>query len=140
MVKNSLGHKYHYALADYLQRSARHIASKTDVDQAYAVGKGAVEKALEGKGGIMVTIERGTGKKYSWSLGEAPLSKIANVEKKMPRSFITKDGFGITEKAREYFQPLIQGEDYPPYKNGVPQYAKLKNILIEKKLEEDFKG
>jgi 6-phosphofructokinase 1 len=104
------------------------------------VGKGAVEKALEGKGGIMVTIERGTGKKYSWSLGEAPLSKIANVEKKMPRSFITKDGFGITEKAREYFQPLIQGEDYPPYKNGVPQYAKLKNILIEKKLEEDFKG
>ena len=140
MVKNSLGHKYHYALADYLQRSARHIASKTDVDQAYAVGKGAVEKALEGKGGIMVTIERGTGKKYNWSLGEAPLSKIANVEKKMPRSFITKDGFGITEKAREYFQPLIQGEDYPPYKNGVPQYAKLKNILIEKKLEEDFKG
>jgi 6-phosphofructokinase 1 len=140
MVKNSLGHKYHYALADYLQRSARHIASKTDVDQAYAVGKGAVEKALEGKGGIMVTIARGPGKKYSWSLGEAPLSKIANVEKKMPRSFITKDGFGITEKAREYFQPLIQGEDYPPYKNGVPQYAKLKNILIEKKLEEDFKG
>ena len=140
MVKNSLGHKYHYALADYLQRSARHIASKTDVEQAYAVGKGAVEKALEGKGGIMVTIERGTGKKYSWSLAEAPLSKIANVEKKMPRSFITKDGFGITAKAREYFQPLILGEDYPPYKNGVPQYAKLKNILVEKKLEEGFKG
>jgi|TARA_B110000902_G_scaffold162357_1_gene185742 6-phosphofructokinase len=140
MVKNSLGYKYHYALADYLQRSARHIASKTDVDQAYAVGRGAVEKALEGKGGIMVTIERGTGKKYSWSLGEAPLSKIANVEKKMPRSFITKDGFGITEKAREYFQPLIMGEDYPPYKNGVPQYAKLKNMLVEKKLEDGFKG
>ena len=140
MVKNSLGHKYHYALADYLQRSARHIASKTDVEQAYAVGKGAVEKALEGKAGIMVTIERGAGKKYSWSLGEAPLSKIANVEKKMPRSFITKDGFGITEKAREYFQPLMIGEDYPPYKNGVPQYAKLKNILVEKKLEEGFKG
>ncbi|UVW35329.1 6-phosphofructokinase [SAR92 clade bacterium H455] len=140
MVKNSLGHKYHYALADYLQRSARHIASKTDVEQAYAVGRGAVEKALEGKAGIMVTIERGAGKKYSWSLGEAPLSKIANVEKKMPRSFITKDGFGITEKAREYFQPLMIGEDYPPYKNGVPQYAKLKNILVEKKLEEGFKG
>ncbi|MDC1210886.1 6-phosphofructokinase [Porticoccaceae bacterium] len=140
MVKNSLGHKYHYALADYLQRSARHIASKTDVEQAYAVGRGAVEKALEGKGGIMVTIERGSGKKYSWSLGEAQLSKVANIEKKMPRSFITKEGFGITEKAREYFQPLIQGEDYPPYKNGVPQYAKLKNILVPKKLDKGFEG
>ncbi len=140
MVKNSLGHKYHYALADYLQRSARHIASKTDVEQAYAVGRGAVEKALEGKGGVMVTIERGSGKKYSWSLGEAQLSKVANIEKKMPRSFITKEGFGITKKAREYFQPLIQGEDYPPYKNGVPQYAKLKNILVPKKLDTGFEG
>ena len=140
MVKHSLGHKYHYALSDYLQRSARHIASKTDVEQAYAVGRAAVEKALEGKHTIMVTIERGTGKKYSWSLGEAPLAKVANVEKKMPRSYITKDGFGITDKAREYFQPLIVGEDYPPFKNGIPQYAKLKNILIDKKLENGFEG
>ena len=140
MVKHSLGHKYHYALSDYLQRSARHIASKTDVEQAYAVGHAAVEKALEGKRGIMVTIERGTGKKYSWSLGEARLSKLANLEKKMPRSYITKDGFGITAKAREYFQPLIVGEDFPPFKNGIPQYAKLKNILIEKKLHNAFEG
>ena len=140
MVKHSLGHKYHYALSDYLQRSARHIASKTDVEQAYAVGRAAVEKALEGKRGIMVTIERGKSKKYSWSLGEAPLSKVANVEKKMPRSFITKDGFGITAKAREYLQPLIVGEDYPPFKNGVPQYAKLKNHLVDKKLETSFEA
>jgi len=140
MVKHSLGHKYHYALSDYLQRSARHIASKTDVEQAYAVGRAAVEKALEGKRGIMVTIERGKSKKYSWSLGEAPLSKVANVEKKMPRSFITKDGFGITAKAREYLQPLIVGEDYPPFTNGVPQYAKLKNHLVDKKLETSFEA
>jgi len=140
MVKHSLGHKYHYALSDYLQRSARHIASKTDVEQAYAVGRAAVEKALEGKRGIMVTIERGKSKKYSWALGEAPLSKVANVEKKMPRSFITKDGFGITAKAREYLQPLIVGEDYPPFKNGVPQYAKLKNHLVDKKLETSFEA
>jgi 6-phosphofructokinase 1 len=140
MVKHSLGHKYHYALSDYLQRSARHISSKTDVEQAYAVGRAAVEKALEGKRGIMVTIERGKSKKYSWSLGEAPLSKVANVEKKMPRSFITKDGFGITAKAREYLQPLIVGEDYPPFKNGVPQYAKLKNHLVDKKLETSFEA
>jgi len=140
MVKHSLGHKYHYALSDYLQRSARHIASKTDVEQAYAVGRAAVAKALEGKHTIMVTIERGTGKKYRWSLGEASLAKVANVEKKMPRSYITKDGFGITDKAREYFQPLIVGEDYPPFKNGIPQYAKLKNILIDKKLKNGFEG
>ena len=138
MIKHSLGYKYHYALADYLQRAARHIASKTDVDQAYAVGRAAVEKALEGKGSIMVTIERGTGKKFSWSLGEASLAKVANVEKKMPRSFITKDGFGITQKARDYLQPLIAGEDYPPFKNGLPYYPKLKKVLVAKKLKTDF--
>lgn len=140
MIKHSLGYKYHYALADYLQRAARHISSKTDVEQAYAVGRAAVEKALEGKSAIMVTIERGSAKKYSWSLGEVCLSNVANVEKKMPRSFITKDGFGITQEARDYLQPLIVGEDYPPYKNGVPQYAKLKNNLIEKKLSSRFSG
>ena len=138
MVKHSLGYKYHYALADYLQRSARHIASKTDVEQAYAVGQAAVAKAIEGKGAIMITIERGTGKKYSWSLGEAPLAKVANVEKKMPRSFISKDGFGITQKARDYLQPLIAGEDYPPYKDGMPVYPRLKKILAPKKLDTDF--
>ena len=138
MVKHSLGYKYHYALADYLQRSARHIASKTDVEQAYAVGRAAVEKALEGKRAIMVTIERNSGNEYSWSLGEAPLTEVANREKMMPRSFITEDGFGITQEARDYMQPLIMGEDYPPYKNGVPEYAQLKNCLIAKKLDTVF--
>ena len=138
MVKKALGYKYHYALADYLQRSARHIASKTDVEQAYAVGQAAVEKALEGKRAIMVTIERNSGAEYSWSLGEAPLTDIANMEKMMPRDFITEDGFGITQEARDYLQPLIMGEDYPPYKNGVPEYAQLKNSLVAKKLGATF--
>ena len=140
MVKHSLGYKYHYALADYLQRSARHVASKTDVEQAYAVGRAAVGKALEGKNAIMVTIERKDSKKYSWGLGESPLHKVANLEKKMPRSFISKDGFGITQKARDYLQPLIAGEDYPPYKNGVPHYPKLKKLLAPKKLTTEFTG
>ena len=140
MVKHSLGYKYHYALADYLQRSARHVASKTDVEQAYAVGRAAVGKALEGKNAIMVTIERKDSKKYSWGLGESPLHKVANLEKKMPRSFISKDGFGITQKARDYLQPLIVGEDYPPSKNGVPHYPKLKKLLAPKKLTTEFTG
>ena len=138
MIKQSTGYKYHWALADYLQRSARHIASKTDVDQAYAVGKRAVELAVQGKTSVMVSIERGAGKQYSWCLGEAPLEKVANMEKKMPRSFITKDGFGITQKARDYLQPLIAGEDHPPYKNGLPDYVALKNIMVPKKLNEIF--
>ena len=138
MVKKALGYKYHYALADYLQRSARHIASKTDVEQAYAVGQAAVEKALEGKRAIMVTIERNSGAEYSWSLGEAPLTDVANMEKMMPRDFITEDGFGITQEARDYLQPLIMGEDYPPYKNGIPEYTTLKNSLVAKKLGATF--
>ncbi len=126
-------------MADYLQRSARHIASKTDVDQAYAVGRAAVEMAVKGKHSVMVSIERGPGKKYSWSLGEAPLEKVANMEKKMPRSFITKDGYGITQQARDYLEPLIVGEDYPPFKNGIPCYVRLKNVLVPKKLPSGFK-
>lgn len=138
MVKDELGYKYHWALADYLQRAARHIASKTDVEQAYAVGKAAVEMALKGKNAVMPAITRGKGKKYTWTITEAPLAKVANVEKKMPRNFISKDGFGITEACREYLAPLIQGEDYPPYKNGVPQYARLKKIMVSKKLKAAF--
>ena len=138
MIKDALGYKYHWALADYLQRSARHIASATDVEQAYAVGKAAVEYAVAGKSGVMVTIERKPGKRYRWSLGEAPLEHIANVEKKMPRKFISRDGFAITEAAQQYLQPLIAGEDYPPYKNGVPQYARLKNQLVANKLKTRF--
>ncbi len=139
MVKEELGYKYHWALADYLQRAARHIASGTDVEQAYAVGQAAVEMAVAGKNAVMPAIVRGKGKKYKWSIGEAPLSEVANVEKMMPRDFITKDGFGITEKGRAYLEPLIQGEDYPPYKNGIPQYASLKKVMVEKKLRKKFK-
>lgn len=140
MIKQSTGYKYHWAMADYLQRSARHIASKTDVDQAYAVGRRAVEMAVQGKSSLMVSIERDSTKEYNWSLGEAPLEKVANMEKKMPRSFITKDGFGITQKARDYLQPLISGEDHPPYKNGLPDYVQLKNIMVPKKLKDRFEG
>ncbi len=138
MIKDELGYKYHWALADYLQRSARHIASATDVEQAYAVGEAAVEMALAGKNAVMPGIVRGKGKKYKWSIEEAPLDKIANVEKMMPRDYISRDGFGITEKGRAYFEPLIQGEDYPPYKNGIPQYAALKKVMVEKKLKRKF--
>ncbi|MCY4182874.1 MAG: 6-phosphofructokinase [Gammaproteobacteria bacterium] len=134
MVKQALGHKYHWAVADYLQRAARHIAAKTDVEQAYAVGRAAVEFALAGKNAVMPTIVRGDGEPYSWRIGEAPLAEVANVEKKMPRDYISADGFHITAAAKKYFAPLIDGEDYPPYRGGMPQYARLKRILADKKL------
>ncbi len=140
LIKNQLGYKYHWAVADYLQRAARHIASKTDVEQAYAVGKAAVEMALAGKNAVMPSVVRESDNPYRWSIGEAPLADVANVEKKMPKNFITEDGFGITEQARRYLEPLIQGEDYPPYENGVPYYVKLQNHLTEKKLPPMNKG
>ncbi|MHB1236712.1 MAG: 6-phosphofructokinase [Gallionella sp.] len=134
MIKDALGYKFHWAVADYLQRAARHIASKTDVDQAYALGKAAVELALKGQNAVMPTVERISDKPYKWKVGVAPLSKVANVEKFMPRNFITADGFGITAKCRTYLLPLIKGEDYPPYKDGLPQYVCLKNVAVPKKL------
>lgn len=134
LIKAELGFKYHWAVADYLQRAARHIASKTDVEQAYAVGKAAVEFALAGKNKIMPIIVRLSDVPYRWKIGEAPLAKVANVERKMPKSYISKDGYGITAKARRYLAPLIQGEDYPQYQDGLPIYVRLKNQLVEKKL------
>ena len=134
MIKGAHGYKCHWSVADYLQRAARHIASATDVAQAYAVGEAAVQFALEGKNAVMPVIKRKKTKRYGWEIEEAPLSRVANVEKKMPKSFITKDGFGITGRARDYLEPLISGEDYPPYKNGLPQYVRLKNTLVRKKL------
>jgi 6-phosphofructokinase 1 len=134
MIKGAHGYKCHWSVADYLQRAARHIASATDVAQAYAVGKAAVQFALEGKNAVMPVIKRKKTKRYGWEIGEAPLSRVANLEKKMPKSFITKDGFGITGKACDYLVPLISGEDHPPYKNGLPQYVRLKNKLVRKKL------
>ena len=139
MIKDEFGYKYHWALADYLQRAARHIASRTDVEQAYAAGKAAVEYALAGRNAIMVTIERGRGKRYTWSTGEAPLNRVANVEHKVPRDFITRDGFGITDKARTYLEPLIEGEDYPAYDRGIPVFAKLKLQSVERKLRKKFR-
>jgi len=139
LVKEKLNYKYHWALADYLQRSARHLASKLDVAQSYAVGKAAVELALKGQNAVMPTIVRKSDKPYKWSIGVARLTDVANKEKFMPRDFISADGFGITAKARRYLAPLIQGEDYPPYKNGMPQYIVLKNIAVPKKLKAEFK-
>ena len=134
IIKRGLDLKYHWAVADYLQRAARHIASKTDVDQAYATGKAAVEFALKGHNSVMPTVERVSDAPYKWKVGMAPLSKVANVEKMMPKNFITRDGFGITEKCRTYLAPLMKGEDYPPYKDGLPQYVRLKNVAVAKKL------
>jgi 6-phosphofructokinase len=135
MVKESFGYKYHWAVADYLQRAARHIASATDVEQAYAMGQAAVEFALAGKNAVMPTIVRKAGKTYRWEVGQANLADVANVERKMPRNYISADGFGITDACRVYLQPLIQGEDYPPYKNGLPQIARLKKVMVAKKLK-----
>jgi ATP-dependent phosphofructokinase / diphosphate-dependent phosphofructokinase len=134
MVKEALGYKFHWAVADYLQRAARHIASKTDVQQAYELGQKAVELALAGKNAVMPTVERISDVPYKYKIGVADLAKVANVEKFMPRNFISKDGFGITDKCKKYLNPLIAGEDYPKYKNGLPVYVQLKNVAVEKKL------
>ena len=139
IIKEGLGLKYHWGVADYLQRAARHIASKTDVEQAYAVGKAAVEYALKGHNSVMPTIVRTASSPYKWKVGMAPLDKVANVEKMMPADYISADGFDITAKCRNYLQPLIKGEDYPPYKDGMPQYVRLKNIAVKKKLKAEFK-
>ncbi len=139
IIKNELGLKYHWAVADYLQRAARHIASKTDVEQAYALGKAAVELALEGRNAIMPAILRTSDTPYAWEIGAADLADVANVEKMMPADFISEDGFGITEACRRYLAPLIQGEDYPPYDNGLPSYVTLKNVAVPKKLGTEFK-
>lgn len=134
MIKAAHGYKCHWSVADYLQRAARHIASSTDVEQAYAVGAAAVRFALEGKNAVMPVIRRKSSSPYRWDITEAPLASVANVEKMMPRSFITRDGYAITGAARDYLSPLIRGEDYPPYQAGLPKYVRLKNQLVRKKL------
>ncbi len=134
IVKDALGVKFHWAVADYLQRAARHVASKTDVKQAFELGKRAVELALKGHNAVMPTIERISDAPYKYRIGVAPLAKVANVEKFMPRDFITADGFGITAKCKRYLTPLIQGEDPPKYKGGLPVYTTLKNVAVAKKL------
>lgn len=136
MIKEAHGYKFHWAVADYLQRAARHIASRTDVRQAYEIGKKAVELALKGHNSVMPTVERISDAPYKYRIGVADLRDVANVEKFLPRDFITEDGYGITEKCKRYLMPLIQGEDYPRYAAGLPVYVTLKNSLATKKLPE----
>jgi 6-phosphofructokinase 1 len=138
MTQEAFGYKFHWAVADYLQRSARHVASKTDVEQAYAVGKAAVLLALKGRNAVMPVIVRKSAQPYRWTIGEAPLAAVANQEKKVPRGYITADGFGITAACRRYILPLISGEDYPPYKAGVPAYVSLKGVAVPKRLKTPF--
>jgi len=139
MVREAHGYKYHWAVADYLQRAARHISSKVDVDQAYAVGKAAVDLAVKGVNAVMPTIVRKASKPYKWTIGHVPLSEVANVEKKLPPEYITADGFGITDACRRYLEPLIGGEAYPPYKDGLPEYVRIKGVPVRRKLKTEFK-
>ena len=134
-VNQSLGYKYHWSVSDYLQRAARHISSQVDLDQAYAVGEHAVKYALSGENAIMPVIIRKKTKNYAWEIGKVNLSEVANVEKKMPKGFISKDGFGITQSCKNYLSPLVQGEAYPPYVNGILDIARLKKKLVKKKLK-----
>ena len=138
MVRESLGHKYHWAVADYLQRSARHIASRVDVEQAYAVGKAAVEYAIRGMNAVMPAIRRRSSRPYRWDLVPVPLTAVANVEKKVPRHYVTADGFGITAACRNYLEPLVAGEDYPPYEAGLPSYVRIKGDRVKRRLNTTY--
>jgi 6-phosphofructokinase 1 len=138
IVRERLRYKYHWAVADYLQRSARHIASKIDLEQSYAVGKAAVELALKGHNAVMPAIVRTSDRPYRWKIGIAPLADIANQEKMLPRTFISADGFGITANARAYLAPLIRGEAPPPFRDGLPSYVRLKNVAVPRRLATTF--
>ena len=139
IITIKLSYKVHWAVADYLQRAARHIGSSVDVKQAYMVGYKALEYAKKGINGVMLTISRKKSKNYQWEIKHTKLENVANVEKELPESFISKDGFGITRSCKKYMQNLISGQDYPPYKDGIPVYAKLKHILVKKRLK-NFKS
>jgi len=139
MVRERFGYKYHWAVADYLQRSARHIASRTDVEQAYAVGKAAVQYALAGMNAVMPAIKRVSSRPYRWRLEPVPLAQVANVEKKVPRHYISADGFGITAACRRYLEPLIGGEDFPPFRDGLPAYIRIKGVSVRRRLKGEFK-
>ena len=138
MVRNRFGYRCHWAVADYLQRAARHLASKVDVEQAYAVGKAAVDLAVKGRNAVMPVIVRKSDRPYRWAIGTAELKDIANREKMVPPEFVTEDGFHITARCRRYLAPLIVGEDPPPFKDGLPVYVKLKNAPVRKKLKTVF--
>ena len=135
IISNKLSYKVHWAVADYLQRAARHLGSSVDVKQAYAIGFKALHYAKKGVDGVMLTIKKQKAKTYKWEIKYTKLQNVANFEKELPKSFIAKDGFGITSICKSYIKDLISGEDFPPYKNGVPDYAKLKLPLVKKKLK-----
>lgn len=137
-IQQALGYKYHWSVVDYLQRAARHLASQSDVEQAYALGCEAVNRALAGKTDVMLTIERTQQSPYQWQIGEAALGDVANVEKHMPAEYISDNGFHITQACRDYLAPLIAGEAYPPFKDGLPDYITLKNSLVPKKIDTEF--
>jgi ATP-dependent phosphofructokinase / diphosphate-dependent phosphofructokinase len=138
LISTKLGCKCHWAVPDYLQRSARHIASETDVQHAYTVGRAAVEFAIAGRSAVMPAIRRLSDSPYRWDIIAAQLAEVANQEKLLPPDFISDDGFGITDAARRYLAPLIVGEAYPPFKNGLPDYVKLQNVAAPKKLTTEF--
>ncbi len=138
LCRDELGYKHHCAVADYLQRAARHVASKTDVDQAYAVGAAAVEMALAGSNAVMPAIVRKRDDPYQWEIGSVPLADVANRERRLPPEYINSDGFGISDACRRYLRPLIQGEDYPPYRDGLPDYVRLKNVSVPRRLGTAF--
>jgi 6-phosphofructokinase 1 len=139
MIREAHGFKYHWAVADYLQRAARHIASRVDVEQAYAVGRAAVQYALAGMNAVMPAIRRQSSRPYRWKIVPVPLDQVANVEKPVPREYITEDGFGITAACRRYLEPLIGGEDYPPYRDGLPAYVRIKGVRVRRRLGSDYK-
>ena len=140
MVREAHGYKYHWAVADYMQRAARHIASAVDVEQAYAVGKAAVDLAVRGVNAVMPVIVRKSSRPYRWTVGHVGLGEVANHERKLPREFITADGFGITQRCRRYLEPLIAGEAFPPFQAGLPTYVRPKGVLVRKRLATEFKA
>jgi ATP-dependent phosphofructokinase / diphosphate-dependent phosphofructokinase len=139
MIREAHGYKYHWAVADYLQRAARHIASRVDVEQAYAVGKAAVELAVSGTNAVMPTIVRKSSRPYRWAIGHVGLAEVANQEKKLPREYMRADGFGISAACRRYLEPLIAGEAYPPYREGLPDYVRIKGVRVRRRLAGEFK-
>lgn len=128
-IKRETGHKLHWAVADYVQRAARHLASRVDVEQAYAVGKAAVERVVAGHHSFMPVIRRVTSVPYRWTIDHVPLERVANIERGMPRDFISADGYGITQACRDYLRPLIEGEAFPPFEHGLPCYPRIRGIL-----------
>tara|TARA_Y100000766_G_scaffold285136_1_gene306621 strand:+ start:3221 stop:4444 length:1224 start_codon:yes stop_codon:yes gene_type:complete len=125
LIDKNLNYKYHWSVSDYLQRSARHISSKTDIEQAISVGKAAANMALNNKNGFMPVICRDSNSPYSWSIKESELMHIANKEKTIPANFISEDGFRISQNGVDYLKPLTIGESYPKYRDGIPVYEQL---------------